>query len=52
VLVEEAGGMVTDLDGVALDFSWGRELSGNRGLCATNGLLHQDALQALGAIQA
>jgi len=52
VLVEEAGGMVTDLDGVALDFSWGRELSGNRGLCATNGLLHKDALQALGAIQA
>jgi 3'(2'), 5'-bisphosphate nucleotidase len=52
VLVEEAGGMVTDLDGVALDFSWGRELSGNRGLCATNGLLHKDALQALDDVQA
>ena len=52
LLVEEAGGVVTDLDGVDLDFSRGRKLTGNRGLCATNGLLHKDALQALEDIDA
>lgn len=52
VLVEEAGGVVTDLDGVALDFSQGRRLSVNRGLCASNGILHQKALQALDEIGA
>ena len=52
LLVEEAGGVVTDLDGVELDFSRGRKLTGNRGLCATNGLLHNDALQALEDIDA
>ncbi len=47
LIVTEAGGMVTDLDGKALDFSAGRTLSGNRGVLASNGKLHQTALRAL-----
>ena len=52
LLVEEAGGKVTDLDGKALDFSLGRRLVKNRGICATNGVMHQAALQALKDIDA
>ncbi len=40
LLVEEAGGRVTDLDGLPLDFTTGRHLLRNRGLIASNGLLH------------
>jgi 3'(2'), 5'-bisphosphate nucleotidase len=47
LLVEEAGGMVTDLDGKTLDFAAGRMLTRNRGVLATNRQLHPDALQAL-----
>lgn len=45
IVVEEAGGRVTDLDGKPLDFSHGRTLATNRGVLATNGQLH-DALLA------
>jgi 3'(2'), 5'-bisphosphate nucleotidase len=41
-LVHQAGGQVTDMDGVPLDFAQGRELSNNRGIVATGG-----GLQAL-----
>ena len=47
VIVEEAGGKVTDLDGKPLDFSQGRSLNENRGICATNGHLHETAIKAL-----
>ncbi len=47
LLVEEAGGRITDLDGQPLDFSTGRILTNNRGLLATNGLLHPTCLEAL-----
>ena len=47
IIVEEAGGTVTDLDGKVLDFSRGRTLKENRGICASNGLLHDEALAAL-----
>jgi len=47
IIVEEAGGRVTDLSGKALDFSKGRTLSGNRGIVATNGLLHERMLEAV-----
>ena len=47
ILVEEAGGRVTDLDGKALDFTVGRTLAHNRGLVASNGLLHEAVLNAL-----
>ncbi|RME07265.1 MAG: 3'(2'),5'-bisphosphate nucleotidase [Anaerolineae bacterium] len=47
ILVEEAGGRVTDLDGKPLDFTAGRTLARNRGVLATNGLLHEIAVSAL-----
>ncbi|MEX2169773.1 MAG: inositol monophosphatase family protein [Pirellulales bacterium] len=50
IIVEEAGGRVTDLDGKPLDFSHGRTLAANRGVLATNGHLHDVALEALASI--
>ena len=47
LLVEEAGGRVTDLYGKPLDFTQGAHLSNNRGILATNGPLHDDLLQAI-----
>lgn len=47
VLIEEAGGRVTDLAGRRLDFSAGRRLTSNDGLVATNGVLHDDVLNAI-----
>ena len=52
IVIEEAGGRVTDLDGKALDFTAGRTLANNRGICATNGVLHEAALKALKTIGA
>ena len=47
IVVEEAGGRITDLHGKALDFSTGREFKHNRGILVTNGHLHQAFLDAL-----
>lgn len=47
IVVEEAGGRITDLDGKPLDFSHGRTLATNRGVIATNGHLHDAALAGL-----
>jgi 3'(2'), 5'-bisphosphate nucleotidase len=47
IVVEEAGGRVTDLDGKPLDFSTGRALENNRGLLVTNGPLHDTLLEGL-----
>lgn len=52
LVVEEAGGQITDLAGKALDFSVGRSLKNNRGVLATNGRLHPAFLQALKEIGA
>lgn len=52
IVVEEAGGKVTDLDGKSLDFSHGTSLLQNRGVLATNGRVHDAALDALRAIGA
>lgn len=52
LIVEEAGGQVSDLHGKPLDFSAGRTLLYNRGVLASNGFLHQQALEALRAIKA
>ncbi len=49
LLVEEAGGMVTDISGNPLDFSCGRLLEKNRGVAATNGHLHARVISALSA---
>lgn len=48
--VTEAGGRVSDIDGKPLDFSRGRELSGNRGIVATNGPVHERVVAAVGAV--
>ena len=47
IVVEEAGGQVSDLRGAPLDFSRGRELTANIGVLASNGRLHSAALRAL-----
>jgi 3'(2'), 5'-bisphosphate nucleotidase len=47
LLVEEAGGRVTDLEGSPLDFTTGRRLLRNRGLVASNCLLHDAVLGVL-----
>ncbi len=52
IIVEEAGGRVSDLDGRPLDFSHGRTLATNRGVLATNGHLHDAFLAGLQQIDA
>lgn len=52
LVVQEAGGIVTDLDGSPLDFSQGRTLSKNRGVLASNGILHTQALEAIKSVSA
>jgi 3'(2'), 5'-bisphosphate nucleotidase len=47
LIVEEAGGHVTDLRGRKLDFGRGRLLEENIGVLASNGRLHEVALEAL-----
>lgn len=44
-LVQAAGGVATDLDGSALDFSTGAILSNNMGMVVTNGLIHDRVLE-------
>ena len=52
IILEEAGGKITDLSGRPLDFTQRRTLKNNRGVLATNGLLHEKILQGLAVIQA
>jgi 3'(2'), 5'-bisphosphate nucleotidase len=52
ILVEEAGGKVTDLMGARLDFAQGRTLQNNIGVLASNGHLHDHALNAIKIIGA
>ncbi|MDX1429115.1 MAG: inositol monophosphatase family protein, partial [Rhodothermales bacterium] len=47
LVVEEAGGQVTDIDGKRLDFSHGDGLAENSGVIATNGKLHDAVIEAL-----
>lgn len=47
LVVQEAGGRVTDVDGRDLDFTHGRALEQNRGVVVTNGLLHDQVIAAL-----
>jgi len=52
IIVEEAGGRISDLNGQKLDFAQGRTLKNNRGVLASNGHLHaiaQQTLKELGA---
>ncbi len=49
LVVESAGGTVTDADGKPLDFRHGRTLSENRGIVATCGSIHDEVIAALKA---
>ena len=46
LVLEEAGGRVSDLDGRPLDFSKGRMLGNHRGIVCTNGAIHEQVLAA------
>jgi 3'(2'), 5'-bisphosphate nucleotidase len=52
IVIEEAGGRVTDTRGLSLDFSLGRTLSRNVGVIATNGELHEQVVAAVQRILA
>ncbi len=52
LVVEEAGGQVTDVTGKPLEFTHGRGLEQNRGVVVTNGHLHAKVLEAVGAVLA
>lgn len=47
IVVEEAGGTVTDVTGKPLDFSIGRTLRENKGVVATNGNFHDEVIAAV-----
>lgn len=47
ILVEEAGGRVTDIAGKPLDFSLGAKLVNNQGVVVSNGSIHDPVLAAL-----
>jgi 3'(2'), 5'-bisphosphate nucleotidase len=47
LVVAEAGGVVTDVDGKALDFTHGRLLSQNRGIVVSHGPVHDRILTIL-----
>ena len=49
-VVEQAGGRVTDVTGVPLDFSCGARLERNRGVVATDGRYHDEVLAAVRAV--
>jgi len=48
IIAEEAGGRVTDVVGRPLDFSSGIKMENNQGILASNGVLHEVVLKALG----
>jgi 3'(2'), 5'-bisphosphate nucleotidase len=47
VMIQEAGGLLTDSDGKPLDFTRGRTLADNRGLLGANAALHPKILSIL-----
>jgi len=52
LIVEEAGGKVSDIDGKKLDFTAGKTLRRNRGILATNGALHDRVLEVIAELAA
>lgn len=51
IVVEEAGGRVTDVNGSDLDFSHGRTLEENRGIVATCGPIHDRVIEVVRAVR-
>ena len=47
IIVEEAGGKVTDMNGKTLDFASYSKMRDNRGIVVTNGAIHDAVLTAL-----
>lgn len=47
IIVEEAGGRVTDMHGRPLEFFQGPQLLNNQGIIASNGVIHERVLEAL-----
>jgi 3'(2'), 5'-bisphosphate nucleotidase len=45
IVVEEAGGRVTDMYGVPLDFSKGSKMMNNQGVIVSNGAIHEPVLE-------
>eukprot|EP00048_Salpingoeca_helianthica_P016057 m.230230 g.230230 ORF g.230230 m.230230 type:complete len:345 (-) comp17957_c0_seq1:53-1087(-) len=52
LVVEEAGGKVTDVHGKPLDFTRGTTLAANSGVIASNGIMHAQILEAVAAAMA
>jgi 3'(2'), 5'-bisphosphate nucleotidase len=50
IILEEAGGRITDLKGRPLDFTRGRKLTANTGVFASNGPLHEAGLEAIAEV--
>ncbi len=50
IVVEEAGGTVTDVLGQPLDFSLGRALTANRGIAGSLGFEHDRVIEAVNAV--
>lgn len=50
IVVQEAGGRVSDFSGNPLNFSLGRKLADNVGILVTNGELHEKVLAAIGKV--
>jgi 3'(2'), 5'-bisphosphate nucleotidase len=50
IVVEEAGGRVTDVRGHTLDFGHGRTLDNNAGIIATNGPIHDTVLEVVSQV--
>ncbi|MDJ0852756.1 MAG: 3'(2'),5'-bisphosphate nucleotidase [Myxococcota bacterium] len=52
IVVEEAGGRVSDVEGRPLDFTHGRTLDENRGIVATSGAIHDEVVEAVRTVRA
>ena len=50
IVVEEAGGKVTDIQGRPLDFTQGHRLEENRGIIATCGNIHDEVVNAVESV--
>ncbi len=52
LIIQEAGGQVTDMHGKPLDFASHFRMNDNRGVVASNGAMHEAAIAALAAQEA
>ncbi|MDA1015661.1 MAG: 3'(2'),5'-bisphosphate nucleotidase [Planctomycetota bacterium] len=50
LVVEEAGGRVTDIHGKALEFHHGYQLEANRGVVVSNGLFHDAVIESIASV--